>query len=778
MKVTLPAAVTHWIDPPDSHLATDLASMLTLPDLVLRILHRQGVRTAADARAFMDFQAYAPSSPYDLDDMQKGIERTVRAVKNGELIGIWGDFDVDGQTSTATLVSALRSVGAKVVYHVPVRGPESHGIKLDVLQKFVKQGITLLITCDTGISEVDQVSWAQSQNIDVIITDHHTLPSTLPQALAVINPHRLAGDHPLHTLPGVGVACKFAEALLERFNMTDKARSLHDLSALGIIADIAELRADARFLAQSGIDMIRQSARPSIHAMLQAAEIEPLQFSEESISFALAPRMNAVGRLADANPIVEFLLSNDPTILSVTVNQLEGLNAQRKLLCDQVFQGALAQIERNPGLLDHPVLILSHPEWPAGVVGIVASRLISLFYRPVILMVAPPGGLMRGSARSIEGIDITAAIRQNAAFLTSFGGHPMAAGLALDPQHFKSFQRGLDKAVEQQFLLHHVANELQIDVWQQPSQIDLSLLQSIDQLAPFGAGNPPIVMAAKDMKLVSTTPIGKTKEHLQLLVEDPFGQTSKFLWWQAAGLPQPEGLFDLAYTARASTYKGQAQVQLEWLDFRTVEREILTLSAKKKKTIEQFDYRNSSTSNMILKDIIAKYQPEVYYEGLENTSLPGKNRIELSPNDSLVMLSLPPSQSVLDMIIQKVQPARLFWFSADLPANEMEIILKYTAQRVKQVLSENQPEINPEDIATFLGTTIELVSLVIQWMASRGDITFQTEDEKTFHLSSGGKANPAQQQKLKKKIQKIMLETQAYRRFAQRCDISDLVTPS
>ncbi len=778
MKISLPADATRWINPPDSPLPTDLASMLALPELVLRILHRQGVHTAADARAFMDFQAYTPSSPYELDDMQKGIERTVRAVKNGELIGIWGDFDVDGQTSTATLVSALRSVGAKVVYHVPVRGPESHGIKLDVLQKFVKQGITLLITCDTGISEVDQVSWAQSQNIDVIITDHHTLPETLPQALAVINPHRLAGDHPLHTLPGVGVACKFAEALLERFNMTEKTRSLHDLAALGIIADIAELHADARYLAQSGIDMIRQSARPSIHAMLQAAEIEPSQFSEESISFALAPRMNAVGRLADANPIVEFLLSNDPAILSVTVNQLEGLNAQRKLLCDQVFQGALAQIDRNPGLLDHPVLILSHPEWPAGVVGIVASRLISLFHRPVILMVAPPGGLMRGSARSIEGIDITAAIRQNAAFLASFGGHPMAAGLALDPRHFKSFQRGLDKAVEQQFLLHPVANELQIDVWQQPSQIDLSLLQSIDQLAPFGAGNPPIVMAAKDMKLVSTTPIGKTKEHLQLLVEDPLGQTSKFLWWQAAGLPQPEGLFDLAYTARASTYKGQAQVQLEWLDFRAVEREILTLSAKKKKTIEQFDYRNSSTANMILKDIIAKYQPEIYYEGLENTSLPGKNRFELSPNDSLVMLSLPPSQSVLDMIIQKVQPARLFWFSADLPANETEIILKYTAQRVKQVLSENQPEINQEDIATFLGTTVELVSLVIQWMASRGDITIQAEVDKMIHFSAGGTADPTQQEELKKKILKTMAETQAYRRFAQRCDISDLVTPS
>lgn len=775
MKSALPLPTVLWKDPPESNLPSELTGLTSQPELVLRILHRQGMHSVAEARAFIDFHAYSPASPYDLDDMEKGIERTLRALKNSELIGVWGDFDVDGQTATGTLVSALRTVGAKLVYHVPVRGPESHGIKLDVLQDFVKQGITLLITCDTGISEVDHVAWAQAHNVDVIITDHHTLPEVLPQAYAVINPQRLAQDHPLRPLPGVGVACKFAEALLERCGCADDIHSLHDLAALGIIADIAELHSDARYLAQSGIDLIRRSARPAIRAMLQAAEVEAAQFSEESISFALAPRMNAVGRLSDANPMVEFLLSDNAAEISVTVNRLEGLNAQRKLLCDQVFQGALAQIERNPSVLNHPVLILSHPEWPAGVVGIVASRLISLFHRPVILMVAPPGGLMRGSARSIDGIDITAAIRQNASFLTSFGGHPMAAGLALVPNFFRQFQRELDIAVEHQMLLHPITNELQIDMWQQPSQIDLSLLQSIDQLAPFGAGNPPIVMAAKNMRLLSATPIGKTKEHLQLVVEDAQGQPSKILWWQAAGLPQPEGLFDLAFSARASTYKGQPQVQLEWLDFRPVEAETILLNEKKSKIIQHFDYRKNSSRIMILRDLIVEYQPEIFSEGLDRTSTPGKSRSELNPAKILVMRTLPPTQTILDEIINKVNPEIIYWFGDEPLEYETEMILKTVAQMIKNGLNDKLTIFNFDRFTAQTATSLEIVKLVVRWLAARGDITILEETEKTVHIASGGTADQVTQKDLKKQIQKAIAETQAYRRYALRCDPSTLV---
>lgn len=774
MRQTLPTVTQIWMDPKRVKLPAELKSSLLLPDLVLNTLYRQGVRTAAEAHAFMDFRRYSPASPYDLHDMEKAIGRTVKAVNESELVGIWGDFDVDGQTSTAVLVSALRKVGARAVYHVPVRGPESHGIRLDVLKTFIKQGVSLLITCDTGISEIESIDWAQSHGVDVIITDHHTLPANLPQAFAVINPQRLEETHPLRPLPGVGVACKFAEALLDRFNQADFSRSLHDLAALGIIADIAELRVDARFLTQSGIDLIRNSPRASIQTMLKAAEVNADQFNEEVVSYSLAPRMNAVGRLADANPMVEFMLSEDPAVLSVTVNQLEGLNARRKLLCDQVFQGAMAQIERTPSLLDHQVLMLAHPEWPAGVVGIVASRLVSIFHRPVMLFVSPPGEKMRGSARSVEGINITAAIRQQSALLSTFGGHPMAAGLSLEPENFKQLQRALDQSVEEELSDHPLVKQLQIDSWESPSTIDLETLESIDRLAPFGAGNPPLVFASRAMRLVSATPVGKTHDHLQMIVEDADGQNTKFIWWQGAGLPQPEGIFDLAYSARSSTYKGKPQIQLEWLDFRSAELETTSLSTKKAKIISHFDCRMNKNPEALLQEIIQKHQPEVYQEGTGSKLKIGISRTDLSANPSLIIWSIPPSQSVLDQIINTVHPGQIFWFARLPDENEPDVFLKTIAKMLKHALIQTPVAFNLKQLASSLAATQESVTNALHWFAARGDITIEKEDEENILACKPGQPDLMQQNESKKRLQKTLAESQAYRRFYLKAGVDSL----
>ncbi len=760
-----------WTDPPAFNPPASLKDELGLPDLVLRILQRQGIQTPSQARAFMDFTSYLPASPYELPGMEQAMERTIKAIKQGEKIGVWGDFDVDGQTATATLVAALRQAGAQVSYHVPVRGPESHGINLVVLQNFVKTGISLLITCDTGISEGDSIRWAQQHGVDVIVTDHHTLPEKLPPAFALINPQFLAPEHPLRPLPGVGTAYKFAEALLDRFGQTEFSQSLHDLSALGIVADIAELKADARYLTQSGIDLIRKSSRRSIQMMLQAAEINSEQFAEEAISFALAPRMNAMGRLADANPMVEFLLTEDPSLIAVTINQIEGLNARRKLLCDQVFQGALDQIERSPSVLDHAVLMLSHPEWPAGVVGIVASRLVNLFHKPVILFVAPAGERLRGSARSVEGIDITTAIRQNGHLLTSFGGHPMAAGLSLEPRNFLQFQRELDRSVEAQTAGEPLVQQVQIDVWLPPQKIDFGLLEALDKLSPFGAGNPPLVFASRDLHLVDAIPIGKAKEHLQVLVEDSAGDQYKILWWQAAGLPQPDGLFDLAYTARSTSYKGQPQIQLEWLDFRLAEQETITLSTKSRKAIKVLDYRHDISPQLRLKDLASG---EVYAEGTLPSTLPGKNRYELSPNDTLILWSIPPNRQTLDAILKAVNPLRVACFGILPVENELAALLKSAARNIKQTLETEDKNIRVQNLAVELAVTETAAELLLRWFAARGDILLTNLENGTAYLTRGGSVDEEAESAIRNRLQREMAEIKAFRHFYQNCEISAL----
>jgi single-stranded-DNA-specific exonuclease len=309
-----------------------------------------------------------------------------------------------------------------------VRARESHGINLPVLEQLINQGVELLLTCDTGISAHEALDYAQSRAVPVLVTDHHDLPPSLPNALALVNPKRLPEDHPLATLPGVGVAYKLAEELYRRAGRPEASAALLDLVALGIVADLALLSGETRYLLQCGLQALRQTRRLGLQAMLELAEIAPQNLAEEHISFVLGPRLNALGRLADANRAIELLTTQDMGRARILALELEGLNAERKLLTDQVFQAAQAQIEADRSLLDEAALVLAHPAWPGGVVGIVASRLVEYYHRPVVLLSAPPGQLARGSARSVEGINITAAIAANQRLLNGFGGHPMAAG--------------------------------------------------------------------------------------------------------------------------------------------------------------------------------------------------------------------------------------------------------------------------------------------------------------------------------------------------------------
>lgn len=757
-----------WRFPGEITLPGDYCRDLALPEMVLQTLFRRGIQTTESARAFLDEAHYSPSSPFEFADMQKSIIRTLDAIQKKETIGVWGDFDVDGQTSTAVLVSTLRKCGARVVYHVPVRGPESHGIQVETLKTFLAQGVNLLITCDTGISETESIAYAQSRHVDVIVTDHHSLPPDLPGAFALVNPQFLPAGHPLRSLPGVGTAYKFAEALLDASNHSDFSKILLDLAAIGIIADIATLRGDARYLVQAGFRTIRESPRPSISALLKAAEIQPSQFNEETVSFAVAPRLNAVGRLADANPLVEFLLMDDPAEIAVTVNQLEGLNARRKLLCDLVFEGALAQIERDPRLLDHPVLILTHPEWHAGVVGITASRLVEMFGRPVILLTAPPGALMKGSARSITGIDIIAAIRQQSNTIVSCGGHPMAAGLSLKAENFSAFQRGLDQTLLTVLSTAKVESILEIDASLSPQQVDLDLLSAIEKMAPFGEGNPALTFAASNLHLTDTMPFGKTRDHLRLDVEDEQGRPARFIWWQGAGMPMPDGIFDLAFTARSSTYRGELQVQLEWVDFKSSNSAIQSETRSRVKIPDFVNLRDTPDPDQMLAILVREKAPFVFAEGRSAPGVNGCSRLECAPNPNLVIWHLPPSPDVFTLLIDKVQPSTLHFFGVLPEENNTAILLKSVSQGIKKQLTAGEPRISVEVLAAQTAASTAVVIQILRWLEARGDIRIESETQDTVTIHAGGVANPAQESKLRQELQRLIEEIQAYRNFLLR----------
>ena len=576
--------MTRWLDPQPIDIPASFAD-LNLPPLIAETLIRRGILTPDSARAFLHPDA-TPSTPFP--DIEKATERIDAAIRSQEMICVWGDFDVDGQTSTTLLVQTLRAMGANVTYYIPIRGKESHGVHIDSLKPIIDNGAKLIVTCDTGITAHEAVDYCNSRGVDVVITDHHDLGETLPNAKAIVNPKLLPPDHLLANLAGVGVAYKLAEVLLIE-NRKSEIENLLDLVALGLIADVALLKGETRSLAQKGIQKLRETNRLGLKVMAELSNTSLETLTEETIGFTFAPRLNALGRLSDANPAVELLITNDPARARVLAAQIEGLNAQRRLLTSQIHEAAEAQLREHPELLAEPVIVLSHPNWPGGVVGIVANRLVDRYHKPAFLLTESEDGILRGSARSVEGLHITEAITANKDLLLSFGGHPMAAGVSLQKENLLSFRKGLGRAIEKQ-LGETVREEpsLQIDAWLDLDKLDLELANSIEMLSPFGAGNPKLTLATRGVTMKSVSTIGKTKEHLRLNVEDESGNMQSVLWWGGAGeeLPEDGSRFDIAYSLRASTFRGEKQVTLQFEEFRVVEEKSIEVRQEKLEVID------------------------------------------------------------------------------------------------------------------------------------------------------------------------------------------------
>jgi len=771
-----------WVEPQPVEVPADLQDSLGGHPLVAATLIRRGISNPRTAAAFLDPGCYQPTSPLELPSMSAAVDRLEIAIQREERICVWGDFDVDGQTATTILVAALSSLGARVSHHIPVRATESHGVNLGVLKRIIKDGIQLVLTCDTGIGAHEAIEYARLKGVDVIVSDHHDPPATLPNALALVNPKLLPElpAHPLGTLPGVGVAYQLVRALCDGRGIADKVDSYLDLVALGIVADLAELTGDTRYLLQRGLEVLRQTDRLGLQMMCSLAEIDQAQLSEEHIAFGLAPRLNALGRLSDANEIVEFLTTMDAGKAKIFAQRLEQLNAQRKLQTDQVFQAAQDQIERDPTLLDSAALVLSHPSWPAGVVGIVASRLVERYNRPVVLLCSPAGEMARGSARSISGCNISAAIATQRDLLESFGGHPMAAGLAINPDNLAAFQRGLSQAVTEQLGKVEVEATINIDGYMQLSELTPELVADLERLAPFGPGNPALVLASQGLRLLSQTSVGRTAEHLRLLVEDRAGQSFKVIWWGGAGQALPEGVFDLAYVARSSNYLGQPGVQIEWLDARQldVKAEILT---HKPSTII-FDYRREEHSLALLKELATQQDVEVWAEAEANRKLSAHgivshNRDELNKAKTFIIWTSPASREILDQVLEHLSPERVYLFAVDPESGDMQRFLERLAGLVNHVLNKDAGIVRLDKLAAATAQTRATVQAGIQWLSSQGHITIMADNGGLLKLGHGDKGPVLPLSRTTDQLRSLLQESAAFRAYYARAEAETLINP-
>ncbi|MFM8395016.1 MAG: single-stranded-DNA-specific exonuclease RecJ, partial [Acidobacteriota bacterium] len=539
----------------------ELRQMVGGEPLVAERLVRLGLTDEAEVRAFLDHRRYDESSPFDLPDLATGAERLAAAIQAGEKILIWGDFDVDGQTASALLFSALREVGANVEYHIPLRHGEGHGMYLPRLQSWLEQGIDLIVTCDTGIMAHEAVELARRCGVETVITDHHLPGETLPPALAVINPVRLPAGHRLRDLPGVGVAYE----LIRGLGLPSGVERLLDLVALGIVADVAIQRHETRYLLQRGIESMRLTERVGLHALIEVAGLAAREIDETAIGFGLVPRLNAQGRLGDARDCVELLTTTDRARASELASQLEGMNARRRLESRLVEESAAALLERDPSILEYAAIVMAHPEWSGGVVGIVANRLADIYHRPVILL-GEKDGLLSGSARSVAGCNVTEALRQCADLLIKYGGHTMAAGLSLRAEDLFEFRRRFSRGVRAIRSGQEERPLLEIDSKVGLERIDFDFANEIGRLGPFGNGNPSLTLVTDDLRLVRRKSLGRRGDHLELLVEDGAGRRQRAIWWKAGRSEMPGGRFSLAWRLTTSRFEDEPQLLLEVID--------------------------------------------------------------------------------------------------------------------------------------------------------------------------------------------------------------------
>lgn len=482
--------------------------------IVKRLLSQRGVLTEEEADKFLHPTLDSLHSTKQLDAIDRAVERVNRAIENGESILVYGDYDADGVTSTAVMVEALRQSGAMCDYYIPNRFTEGYGPNEEAFREAHRQGFQLIITVDNGIAGVNEVDIANELGMDVIITDHHEIQETLPNAYAIIHP-KCSPNYPFKELAGVGVAFKFATHLLGTI-----PKELLDLVAIGTVADLVPLQDENRVLVYYGLKQLQNTKRHGLKALKKISNLED-QITEDDIGFRIGPRLNAVGRLQDANVAVDLLLSEDQEEAEELADYVQQLNTERQQIVSQITKEAKEMIETDSSLKDCSVILVAKENWNQGVLGIVASRLVEMYRKPtIVLSILPDSDLAKGSARSIEAFDLFENCMQVKDLFEQFGGHAQAAGMTVKVDNINPLRRELSMLADEQLSEEDAKPVIKIDQTIELKDVSIDVLEQMELLAPFGMGNPKPIFHVEavpsDMRQ-----IGSAKNHLKFkLIEE------------------------------------------------------------------------------------------------------------------------------------------------------------------------------------------------------------------------------------------------------------------
>jgi len=551
-----------------------LMAELQLQPATARVLAARGFGEPAKAREFLSPTLAGMLDPFLLAGMHAAVERLLAARSQQEQLCVYGDYDVDGVTATALLVSGLSALGLRVGYHIPHRMDDGYGLNSEALRAIRAQGVTLCVSVDCGVTAVAEAQVCHEVGLDLIITDHHQTLEQLPEAVAIINPHRSDCRYPFKGLAGVGVAFNLLVALRSRLReqgaFGDSGPDLRqwlDLVALGTVADVVPLLEQNRLLVTSGLQRMGAGTRTGLSALKQVAGISG-DVTAGQVGFRLAPRLNAAGRLESAVPGVELLLTDDRRLADRLAMELNDANSERQGVERCILEEAVQLVEQTGGVNGRYSIVLASKNWHPGVVGIVASRLVERYHRPTILMALQEDGTAKGSGRSIPGFHLLDALHGCAPLLLRYGGHRAAAGVSLAVEQVAAFAQAFEQVAASRLDQQSLIPRLLLDVELEPEELATTLVEDLQRLAPFGAGNPEPLVCIRGLQVLERKVVGR--DHLRLRLARGRQQINAIAW-QMADRDLPE-LIDVAGMPEIDTWGGGARLQVRVKDFKATEQ--------------------------------------------------------------------------------------------------------------------------------------------------------------------------------------------------------------
>jgi len=532
--------------------------------LVSKLLYNRGITDPIEAEIFLKADKRLAIDPFSVPDMHIAVSRVYKALLSGEKIAVYGDFDADGITATALLVQGLGELGGDVVPYIPHRMQEGYGLRIPALEKLRKQGVTLVITVDTGITAFTEIEKAHKMGMEILVTDHHVPLDELPPASIIVDPKRSDSTCPFKEFAGVGVAFKLLEGLLAGSRRDDLLNNSLELVTLGTITDMSPLISENRHWVKLGLQLLSRTKRIGLVELMNIANIEKSRLTTEAISYQIGPRLNSAGRLDDAGTSYQLLVTQDRAQARILATDLEEKNRERQRLVAETYDKARRQILEDGA--DRVILMASDADYPPGVIGLVAGRLADEFYRPVILFKIGVD-TCRGSARSIPEFDLMQAFKSCHHLLTKYGGHARAAGFNIHIRDMQQLQKRLRSLAEEQLTGLDLRPHIDIDAEVSLSAFAGGTFEEMRQLEPFGMGNPVPIFLSRKAEVVEQKLVGSQNDHIKLKLRQDG------IVWDTMGFRMGNYLGELArhidvvYSVEVDNFNGKGQLRLNLLDF-------------------------------------------------------------------------------------------------------------------------------------------------------------------------------------------------------------------